>query len=99
MVLEVVALDTVPVAVREVVVPETVAGLVVVPDVALEVVAVVLAVVAVVLVVGVSLVAVLPALVAEVTLLADALAPVLSADETLVGLDDAAPCLTGAGLP
>ena len=98
-VLEVVALDTVPVAVREVVFPETVAGLVVVPDVALEVVAVVLAVVAVVLVVGVSLVAVLPVLVAEVTLLADALAPVLPADDTLVGFVEAVPCLTGAELP
>ena len=99
MALEVVALDTVPVAVREVVVPETVAGLVVVPAVALEVVAVVRTVVAVVLVEAVSLVAVLPVLVAEVTLLADALAPVLPADDTLVGFVEAVPCLTGAELP
>lgn len=69
----------------EAVVPETVAGLVVTPVVALEVVAVVLEVVAVVLV-------------AEVTLLAEAVAPLLLADETLVGLDAAAPCLTVAEL-
>lgn len=43
--------------------------------------------------------AVLPVLVAEVTLLADALAPVLPADDTLVGFVEAAPCLTGAELP
>lgn len=73
----------------EAVVPETVAGLVVTPVVALEVVAVVL--VAVVLVAGVSLLA-------EVTLLAEAVAPLLMADETLVGLDAAAPCLTVAEL-
>lgn len=75
----------------EAVVPETVAGLVVTPVVALEVVAVVLDVVAVVLVAGVSLLA-------EVTLLAEAVAPLLLADETLVGLDAAAPCLTVAEL-
>ena len=75
----------------EAVVPETVAGLVVTPVVALEVVAVVLEVVAVVLVAGVSLLA-------EVTLLAEAVAPLLLADETLVGLDAAAPCLTVAEL-
>ena len=75
----------------EAVVPETVAGLVVTPVVALEVVAVVLDVVAVVLVAGVSLLA-------EVTLLAEAVAPLLMADETLVGLDAAAPCLTVAEL-
>lgn len=69
----------------EAVVPETVAGLVVTPVVALEVVAVVLDVVAVVLVAG-------------VTLLAEAVAPLLMADETLVGLDAAAPCLTVAEL-
>lgn len=75
----------------EAVVPETVAGLVVTPVVALEVVAVVLDVVAVVLVAVVSLLA-------EVTLLAEAVAPLLLADETLVGLDAAAPCLTVAEL-
>lgn len=74
----------------EAVVPETVAGLVVTPVVALEVVAVVLDVVAVVLVAVV--------LVAGVTLLAEAVAPLLMADETLVGLDAAAPCLTVAEL-
>ena len=73
----------------EAVVPETVAGLVVTPVVALEVVAVVL--VAVVLVAVVSLLAV-------VTLLAEAVAPLLLADETLVGLDAADPCLTVAEL-
>ena len=72
----------------EAVVPETVAGLVVTPVVALEVVAVVL--------VAVVLVAVV--LVAGVTLLAEAVAPLLMADETLVGLDAAAPCLTVAEL-
>ena len=75
----------------EAVVPETVAGLVVTPVVALEVVAVVLDVVAVILVAGVSLLA-------EVTLLAEAVAPLLLADETLVGLDAADPCLTVAEL-
>lgn len=80
----------------EAVVPETVAGLVVTPVVALEVVAVVLDVVAVVLV-AVVLVAVV-SLLAEVTLLAEAVAPLLLADETLVGLDAAAPCLTVAEL-
>lgn len=75
----------------EAVVPETVAGLVVTPVVALEVVAVVLDVVAVVLVAVVSLLA-------EVTLLAEAVAPLLLADETLVGLDAADPCLTVAEL-
>ena len=86
----------------EAVVPETVAGLVVTPVVALEVVAVVLDVVAVVLVAvvlvaGVTLLAGVP-LLAEVTLLAEAVAPLLMADETLVGLDAAAPCLTVAEL-
>ena len=82
----------------EAVVPETVAGLVVTPVVALEVVAVVLEVVAVVLeVVAVVLVAGV-SLLAEVTLLAEAVAPLLLADETLVGLDAAAPCLTVAEL-
>lgn len=80
----------------EAVVPETVAGLVVTPVVALEVVAVVLDVVAVVLVAVVLVAGV--SLLAEVTLLAEAVAPLLMADETLVGLDAAAPCLTVAEL-
>lgn len=80
----------------EAVVPETVAGLVVTPVVALEVVAVVLDVVAVVLVAVVLVAGV--SLLAEVTLLAEVVAPLLLADETLVGLDAAAPCLTVAEL-
>lgn len=80
----------------EAVVPETVAGLVVTPVVALEVVAVVLDVVAVVLVAVVLVAGV--SLLAEVTLLAEAVAPLLLADETLVGLDAADPCLTVAEL-